>query len=393
MGVVSPPAFEFDPFELTTIEDPFPFYRELRDRFPVYRNEKRDFWAISRAEDVYDLIRDWEACSSSRGMDLDETGLIFGRGNFLNMDPPDHNALRKVVRGSFSARRIAQLEPVVRRNVNRLVDRFIDEGQADFARDLAGPLPLSMVSEILGIPEPDQDAMGKLIREVLHRRAGEPAIPPAALAARTELSDYFEELAAERRRRPAEDCFTEIVQAEFDGRPMRQDMVLGISLTLFAAGSETVSNFLSNSLAILARRPSARAEMFRDPSEIQVAIEELLRFESPVQNLVRTTTRSLVVHDQEIPAEARLLLLLGSANRDERKYEDADRLELKRPPKRHIAFGEGIHFCLGAPLARLQARILFEELARRIPEFEITGPTVCVAKVNSRGLESLPVTF
>lgn len=393
MSSITPVAFEFDPYDPATIENPFPSYETLRDEFPVYRNAGRDFWAISRAEDVYDLIRDWERCSSAAGMDLDETGMIFGRGNFLNLDPPDHNVLRKAVRASFSARRIAELEPVVRSRVNHLVDQFAEQGQADFTRDLAAPLPLSMVSEILGVPAGDQDFTGVLIHRVLHRRPGDPSIPREARAAAAELGAYFEELADERRREPREDALSEIVHAEFEGQPMEQEMVLGISLTLYAAGSETVSNFVSNALALLAEAPDVRAELFGDDEGMPTAIEELLRFESPVQNLMRTTTTAISLHGREIPANARLLLLLGSANRDYRKYEDAERLDLKRPPKRHIAFGEGIHFCLGAPLARLQARVVFEVLAQRLPDFEIAGPVVRVAKVNSRGVESLPVAF
>jgi len=154
-----------------------------------------------------------------------------------------------------------------------------------------------------------------------------------------------------------------------------------------------VSNFVSNALVVLANHPDARAELFAEPQGIAMAIEELLRFESPVQNIVRTTTRSLEIHGGEVPADSRMLLLLGSANRDERRYDDPDRLDLKRRPKRHFAFGEGIHFCLGAPLARLEARMIFSVLGERIPEYEIVGPVVRVAKVNSRGVESLPVRF
>jgi cytochrome P450 len=391
--VTVPVSFEFDPFDPATIADPFPSYRILRDELPVYCNDVRDFWAVSRADDVYELIRDWERCSSSEGMDLDETGMIFGRGNFLNLDPPDHNTLRKAVRGSFSARRIADLEPVVRERVGHLLDQIGEQGHADFTSDLAAPLPLSMVSEILGLPESDQAHAGGLIHKVLHRLPGDPDIPAEARAAVVELGTYFEELAADRRRRPREDALSEIVHADFEGRPMEQDMVLGISLTLYAAGSETVSNFVSNALAMLAADPALRADLFGEIEGIPTAIEELLRFEGPIQNLMRTTMSPIGLHDREIPAGARLLLLLGAANRDERKYDNAEGLDLRRPPKRHIAFGEGIHFCLGAPLARLQARILFEELAGRLPDFEIAGPVVRVAKVNSRGVEHLPVAF
>jgi cytochrome P450 len=385
--------FDFDPFDAATIDDPFPSYRILRDEFPVYRNAERDFWAVSRADDVYDLLRDWQTCSSSKGMDLDETGLIVGAGNFLNLDPPDHDTLRKVVRSSFSARRIAALEPVIRRKATELIDRFVEAGHSDLVPELTAPLPIAMVSEILGVPESDQEATGELIRTVLQRRFGEPGIPAEALSAAAQLADYFEGFAADRRSRPQEDGLSEIVRAEYRGAPMTHDMILGLSLMLFGAGSETVSNFMSNALAVLARHPEARAELFAEPAGIPTAVEELLRFESPVQNLVRTSMRPMTLHGQDVPSDARLLLLLGSANRDERRYKDADRLDLRRPPKRHVAFGDGIHFCLGGPLARLEAKVILEVLGDRIPHYEIAGPVTRIAKVNSRGLERLPVVF
>jgi cytochrome P450 len=297
------------------------------------------------------------------------------------------------VRASFSARRIGELEPLVRERVAELVDRFAQRGGADFARELAAPLPLWMICAILGVPAADRELMGERIHAVLHREPGEPEIPPAAHAAHDELRGYFAELAAERRTRPQEDALSEMTHAQLDERPLSDEVILGLCLTLFAAGSETVSNFVSNALLLLARHPDARAELFAAPEGIPVAIEELLRYESPVQNLVRTTMHAVTLHGEEIPAESRMLLLLGSANRDERKFEDPDRLDLARPPKRHLAFGEGIHFCLGAPLARLQSRIVLETLAERIPAYEVAGPVRRVAKVNSRGLESLPVAF
>jgi cytochrome P450 len=200
---------------------------------------------------------------------------------------------------------------------------------------------------------------------------------------------YFADLIAERRARPGDDALTAIGLARLEGDALSDEVVLGLCVLLYGAGTETVSNFVSNALVVLANHPDARAELSAEPQGIAVAIEELLRFESPVQNIVRTTTRSLEIHGGEVPADSRMLLLLGSANRDERRYDDPDRLDLKRRPKRHFAFGEGIHFCLGAPLARLEARMIFSVLGERIPEYEIVGPVVRVAKVNSRGVESL----
>ena len=387
------PTFEFDPYATDVIADPFPAYRVLREEHPVYRSERRDFWALSRAEDVYDAMRAWPAFTSRKGMDLDETGSMFGPGNLLNMDPPTHDQLRKVVRGSFSARRIGMLEPAVRARVAELLERFAGRETVDVAAELAAPLPLWMISELLGIPPADREQMGARIHTLLHRAPGDPEIPQAAHEAHAELRPYFAALMSERRRQPREDALSEMVAATIEGVPLSDEVILGLCLTLFAAGSETVSNFLSNSLLVLAEHPDARAALFAEPAGIPTAIEELLRYESPVQNIVRTTTEPTVLHGVELPADSRMLLLLGSANRDERRVEHADRLDLRREPRRHLAFGEGVHFCLGAPLARLQSRVVLEELARRAPRYAVAGPVRRVGKVNSRGLESLPIAL
>jgi cytochrome P450 len=388
--------FAFDPFDAATIADPYPSYRTLRDAFPVYHNPQRDLWAISRAEDVNALMRDWERCTSSLGMDLDGTGMMYPEGNFLNYDPPDHDVLRKVVREPFAARRILALEPMVRATVTELIDAFIDTGRADVARELTKPLPFRTVSAILGVPETDTPRTVELIDTMLHREPGQQEPPPAAFAATTELSQYVAWLAQQRRDTPREDAMTQVARGEVDGRPLTDAEILGLTITCYVAGSEPVSNFITTSLDVLARHPDARAELFAGAASADIpatAIEELLRFESPLQNMARTTTVPIELHGTEIPAGARLALLLGSANRDERRWDDADALDLHRPARRHIAFGEGVHYCLGAPLARLQGRVALEEIARRLPEYEITGPVVRLGKVNSRGMESLPIAF
>ena len=388
--------FAFDPFDAATIADPYPSYRTLRDAFPVYHNPHRDLWAISRAEDVNALMRDWERCTSSLGMDLDGTGMMYPQGNFLNYDPPTHDVLRKVVREPFAARRVLALEPMVRATVTELIDGFIDAGHADIARELTKPLPFRTVSAILGVPAADTPRTVALIDTMLHREPGHEEPPPAAFAATAELSQYVAWLARERRDAPREDAMTQIAHGELDGRPLTDTAILGLTITCYVAGSEPVSNFITTSLDVLARHPDARAELFAAAASAEIpatAIEELLRFESPLQNMARTTTVPIALHGTEIPAGARLALLLGSANRDPRRWEDADVLDLHRPARRHIAFGEGVHYCLGAPLARLQGRVALEEIARRLPGYAITGPVVRLGKVNSRGMESLPIAF
>jgi cytochrome P450 len=243
-----------------------------------------------------------------------------------------------------------------------------------------------------GFPEEDQPRLLALFNDMLQRTSGERALPAIALAARDELRLYVQDTARERRRRPSDDLMTFLVEAEAAGQ-LSSDEVLGSSILLFVAGITTTSGLVSNSLLHLATFPDQRATVVRDPTTIQVAIEELLRYDAPIQVLVRTATRDVEVHGSVIPSGAQVLLVWASANRDERRWDDPDTLDLARHPQRHVAFGEGIHHCLGAPLARLEATIAFEELFRRIPEYAVSGPVVRVRTPTDRALERLPVEF
>jgi cytochrome P450 len=227
---------------------------------------------------------------------------------------------------------------------------------------------------------------------MLARDPGERALPARALAGRDRMRAYMGDAAAERRRAPREDLMSYLVEAERAGQ-LSADEVLGSSMLLFVAGITTTSGLISNSLLHLARFPDQRDLLRRDPSILPGAIEELLRFDAPIQGLGRTATRSVLLHDTSIPAGARVALIWASANRDERRWADPDRLDLTRGPQRHVAFGDGIHHCLGAPLARLEAGIVFEELFRRIPDYAVSGPVVRIPTPTDRALESLPVEF
>ena len=400
MVTIDAPPAEREPVAwdaLIQLDDPYPLYRRLRDEAPLYHDDRGDVWAFSRFDDVQSVSKDWETYSSAvggRGNDLDDTYQLFlPAGDVAGVDPPLHDRLRGALRLAFSPSTLQRkFEPIVRRKVVDLIDGFSRTGRADFARDLARPLPGSTMFTWFGFPEDDHDWLLESFGEMLARDRGERALPPRAVAARDRVREYIASLADERRRSRRDDLLSFVVDAEAAGK-LTPDELVGSSMLLFIAGITTTSGLISNSLLHLDRFPDQRTLIATDPSVIPAAVEELLRFDPPIQSLARTATRDVEAHGEVIPAGGRVALLWGSANRDERRWPDPDVVEIKRAQLRHVAFGDGIHHCLGAPLARLEARIVFEELFPRIPEYAVAGPIVRVPTPTDRALESLPVEF
>ena len=382
---------------LVALDDPYPVYRRLRDEAPLYHDDRLDLWALSRFDDIQAAAKDWETFSTSvggSGNDIDDTYQLFlPAGDLAGVDPPIHTRLRAALRLAFSPSALrTRFEPIVRRKVIELIDGFAGAGHADFARDLARPLPGTTMFSWFGFPEADHPQLLAWFGEMLERDPGERALPDRALAGRDRMRAYMQAAAEERRITRRDDLMSFLVDANESGQ-ISADEVLGSSMLLFIAGITTTSGLISNSLLHLDRYPDQRALMRDDPSVVPAAIEELLRFDAPIQALARTATRDVPAHDGVIPAGARVALLWASANRDERRWADPDRLDITREPQRHVSFGDGIHHCLGAPLARLEARIVFEELFRRIPEYAVSGPIVRIKTPTDRALESLPVEF
>jgi cytochrome P450 len=389
------PPFDWDP--LVPLDDPYPAYRELRDHAPCYHHPGRDVWVLTRFDDIVAAAKDWETFSSSAGgtgNDVDDTYQLFlPAGDLPAADPPLHTRLRGALRLAFSPSALKiRFEPAVRAKVRELIDGFIDAGRADFAFDFARPLPATTMFTWFGFPEVDHDELLAWFDDMLQRTPGRRELPTVALAARDRLRLYVRDIARDRQRAPGDDLMTFLVQA-VDAGQLTDDELLGASLLLFVAGITTTSGLISNSLLHLARFPDQRRVIVNEPAAIPAAVEELLRYDAPLQMLVRTTTRDVEVAGPVIPTGATVVLVWASANRDERRWPDPDLLDLTRQPERHAAFGEGIHHCLGAPLARMEGRIAFEELFRRIPEYEVAGPIVRVKTPTDRALERLPVVF
>lgn len=382
---------------LVALDDPYPVYRRLRDEAPLYHDDRWNVWALTRFDDVQAATKDWETFSSSvggSGNDLDDTYQLFlPAGDLAGVDPPVHTRLRAALRLAFSPSALrTRFEPIVRRKVVELIDAFADAGHADFARDLARPLPGTTMFSWFGFPEADHPRLLAWFGEMLERDPGERALPDRAIEGRDQLRAYMQTAAEARRTAPREDLMSFLVSANTAGE-ITPDEVLGSSMLLFVAGITTTSGLISNSLLHLDRYPEQRRLMRDDHSLIPAAIEELVRYDAPIQALARTTTRPVDIHDGQIPKGGRVALVWASANRDERRWDDPDRLDIRRAPQRHVSFGDGLHHCLGAPLARLEARILFEELFDRIPDYAVSGPIVRIKTPTDRALESLPVEF
>src|SRR5690349_2985562 len=328
------PAIGWDP--LLPLDDPYPVYRRLRDEAPVFHHRERDVWALSRWDDVQAAAKDWETYSSSvggTGNDLDDTYQLFlPAGDLPAADPPLHTRLRGALRLAFSPSALkVRFEPAVRSQVRVRIDAFAGAGRADFARDLARPLPGTTMFTWFGFPEADHDDLLDSFGEMLERDRGRRELPARAVAARDRVRDYIAALADERRRSRQEDLLSFLVDAEAAGQ-LTTDELLGSSMLLFVAGITTTSGLISNSLLHLDRFPDQRALIVSDPSVIPAAVEELLRFDPPIQTLARTATRDVEAYGDVIPAGARVALLWGSANRDERRWPDPDRLDIRRPP-------------------------------------------------------------
>jgi cytochrome P450 len=381
---------DYDPFDGLLRGDPYGLYTALRRTAPVYFSERHGFWAVSRYEDILNAMRDWETFSTASGVDIDGTGAVYGSGDFLEEDPPRHDVLRAVVRGPFVPKRLReQMTQFVRSEVRRLLRGVRQDGRHDLAAELAWPLPIAVGARLLGIPPSDQPLLLGLQRQLAERTPGVRELPSEARAAAASLRSYFYELIRSRRVRPRDDLVTAIATAEPDGRPIGDDAV-GLLFLLFVASMETTASSISNALVLFAAHPGQRRSIADHPDGIDRAVEEVLRYEAPVQVTKRVTTREVRIRDESLPQGAEVFLVLASANRDERRWDHPDRFDALREPRRHLAFGDGIHHCLGAPLARLELRILLEELLECGASIELEGSGRRLNSHFIRGFATLP---
>jgi cytochrome P450 len=385
---------EYSPYDEQMHVDPYPIYARLRATAPVYRNEDLDFWALSRHADVSAAMRDSEGFSSANGPLLDSS--IWGPDahkvmSFTAMDPPQHTRMRALVSKVFSPRHIAELEPQIRGIARSHLEPLADCESFDFVTDYAAKIPMDVISELIGIPPGDRAEARRLINLAFHRPPGARDITPEGARALGTLMEYHVDLIGQRRRTPGTDLLTTLAEASVDGSPLTDQQITALLGLLITAGYETTLRVLGNAWYWAWRHPEQRVRAF--DGRIGNWVEETLRYDTAVQYLVRTLTQDRVLHGVRMPQGARILLLLGAANRDSEVFPDPDRYDLDRDTRHAISFGGGFHFCLGGPLARLEARIALDELVTRVSEYEIDPDHIRrVHTTNIRGFDCLPTT-
>ena len=374
--------------------DPFPHYRAMRENAPVFHDEQSGSWHVFRYDDVQRVLSEHATFSSRMGGDApSETGQLFA-ASLITTDPPRHRQLRSLVSQAFTPKAVDALAPRISELADELLDRIASAGTADLIAGLAYPLPVIVIAELMGIPPADRDRFKQWSDIIVSQtRAG--AEDADHHAANMEMTGYFLDLIEQRRRRPGNDLVSNLLAAEIDGQKLSVAELLGFCSLLLVAGNETTTNLIGNAVLCFAEAPGTIERLRAEPSLLPQAIEEVLRYRSPVQSMYRVAAADAVLADVQIPAGAPLVAWIGSANRDERHFVKPDEFDIGRGPSRHLAFGQGSHFCLGAPLARLEARIALEAVLSRLP-----GLTVAVGSRLERmdstivyGLKELPVSW
>jgi cytochrome P450 len=386
----------FNPYSYEFHDDPFPVYRRLREEAPCYHDDELGFWALSRYDDVVRALHDPDTFCSRFGITLEDGNPL---PMLLTTDPPEHTALRRLVSRAFTPRRVADLEPAIRALSARYLEHLRESASPDLIVEYAAPLPMDVISRLLGVPDGDQEMLRGWSDALLHRDEGDMDVTPAGIDAAYQLYKYFSAFVAERRTDPAAgrpgavDLTAALVAAESDGEHLTDDQVVGFLFLLIIAGNETTTKLLGNCLLAMQRFPAEKAKVVGDPGRIPDAIEEILRFEGSTQVMARTLKRATSLHGREMSEGDKVLLLLGSGNRDERVWDRADVYDIDRAwPTHHLAFGHGIHVCLGAALARLEMRVSLEEFLGRHPDYEIDEDTLeRVHSGNVRGYSRMPI--
>ncbi|OBJ48497.1 cytochrome P450 [Mycobacterium sp. 1423905.2] len=397
---VGDPELILDPYDYDFHEDPYPYYRRLRDEAPLYRNEQLGFWAVSRHSDVHRGFRNSTTLSNRDGVSLDPVS----RGphaaktmSFLAMDDPAHLRLRTLVSKGFTPRRIRELEPRVTELATQHLDVMLEQagsGTVDYVAEFAGKLPMDVISELMGVPVADRDRIRAMADGVMHRDDGVNDVPASAIEASINLIVYYQGMIEERRKKLTDDLTSALLEAEIDGDRLTDEEVLGFMFLMVIAGNETTTKLLANAAFWGHRNPEQLAPLYTDLGQIPLWVEETLRYDTSSQILARTVSGPLELYGTTIPEGDVLLLLPGSAHRDERVFDNPDDYVIGRETgSKLLSFGSGAHFCLGAHLARMEARVALTELFKRIRGYEVDeANAVRVHSSNVRGFAHLPIT-
>ncbi len=386
----------YDPYDVGIHADPYPVFRRLREEAPLYRNETHDFYALSRFEDVEGGLVDKETYISGRGaiLELIKADMEIPPGVIVFEDPPIHTMHRGLLSRVFTPKKMNALEPLIREFCARSLDPLVGAGGFDFIQDLGAQMPMRVIGMLLGIPEQDQEAIRDRADAELRTKPGKPM---KYSKDKFVTGEAFAEYIDWRAEHPSDDLMTELLHAEFEDetgatRRLTRDEALTYVNVVAGAGNETTTRLIGWAGRVLADHPDQRRELVEDRTLIPNAIEEILRYEPPAPHVARYVTRNVEHYGQTVPEGSVMILLVGAANRDDRRYLEGDRFDIHRDVGQHLAFGYGIHFCLGAALARLEGRVALDEVLQRFPEWEVDRDNARLSPTSTvRGWETLPV--
>jgi cytochrome P450 family 142 subfamily A polypeptide 1 len=377
------------------IDRPLDHYAWMRAHAPVYYDAVGDIWGVSLHEDIMKVSKTPEVFCSGQSS-RPERGVLIP--SMINMDDPDHKQRRNLVNSGFTPRRLEESRNKIRRITNQLIDGVCERGECEFVREIAAPLPLIMIGDMLGMPEEDFETLLRWSEDMLAATSAtaSPDLQERAQQAGIEYATYALDAIATRRQKPSGDLLSTLVHAEIDGHRLDDEALIHESLLILVGGDETTRHVITEGTLALMENPDQRKKLIDDPAKVPTAVEELLRWVSPIKNMNRTATQETELRDQKINEGDRLLLLYPSGNRDERVYSEPNVLDLERNPNPHVAFGGyGTHHCLGASLARLELQIMFEELTQRLPDLELANDQPLPQRASNfiTGIEAMPVRF
>jgi cytochrome P450 len=386
----------FDPYDVEINADPYPAYARLREEAPAYYNDRYDFWALSRHADVEKALVNWQVFSNSRSdiLDVIKAGVKLPPGVILFEDPPTHTMHRGLMSRVFTPKRMAALEDQVREYCVRCLDPLVGSGGFDVITELASELPMRVIGMLLGIPEEDQVAVRDKTDADLRTRPGQPMKVREGTVAN---GDMFAEYIDWRAKHPSDDLMTQLLQAEFEDdngekRTLTREEVLTYTSVLAGAGNETTGRLIGWLAKLLAEHPDQRRQVVEDRSLVPRVIDEALRFEPTGHASARYVMEDIEYYGRTIPAGSAILLLMASANRDPRRYSNPDVFDIHREDIQHLTFGFGLHYCLGASLARLEGRVALEELLNRFPEWDVDFDNIALAPTSTvRGWARMPI--
>jgi len=396
MAIVNDRDVYYDPYDAAINADPYPTFKRLRDEAPIYHNERFDVWALSRHAEVEKALVNWGTFSSARSdiLEIVQSGMELPPGVVLFEDPPLHTMHRGLMSRVFTPKRMAALEDQVRAFCVSCLDPLVGTDRFDIVAELGVVMPMRVIGMLLGIPESDQTAVRDKSDAFLRTEAGQPMeLEQDAIA----NGDMFAEYVEWRSKHPSDDLMTALLNAEFDDetgtvRTLTRTEVLTYTQVLAGAGNETTGRLIGWLAKVLAEHPDQRRDLVEDRSLIPAAIDETLRFEPTGPHVARYVARDVEYHGTTVPQGSAILLLVGAANRDERRYERPDEFDIHRTDGQHLTFGYGLHYCLGANLARLEGRVALDELLSRFPEWDVDYDNIELATTSTvRGWESMPI--